>query len=144
MTVLVRHWIGNTIYMRIFHAYFFWNLAKKNCGAHIIWNKIDTAPPSNKWSCHSLRSEVRITCQVDYGYKILSLIHSKRKAYDNWRSRKHWKPCSGKNVRCERKLYSWLAQKIKCDLRRIIIARQFATRKQGIRSLKKAGRLRGR
>ena len=107
----------NTVYMQIFCAYFFWNLEKKNWGARNIWNKVGTALPPNKWSCHALRSEVWITCYVDYGYKIsLSLIHSERKAYDNWRSRKHWKPCSGKKVWCERMLYSWLAQQTKCDL----------------------------
>ena len=51
-----------TVYMRIFRAYFFRNLAKKNWGAHIIWNNVGTAPPPNKWSRHALRSEVRIMC----------------------------------------------------------------------------------
>ena len=34
--------------MQIFHAYFFRNLAKKNWGARIIWNKVGTALPPNK------------------------------------------------------------------------------------------------
>ena len=50
------------LYMRIFRAYFFRNLAKKNWGVRIIWNKVGTAPSPNKWSRHALRSEVRITC----------------------------------------------------------------------------------
>ena len=91
--------IPYTVYTRIFHTYFFWNLAKKNRGVHIIWNKVGTAPPSNKWSRHVLRSAVWITC----GYKI--------------------------SLSRERKLYSWLVQKTKYDLKTNSNSRAFRSQK---------------
>ena len=63
---LIINIIVITVYTRIFRAYFFWNLAKKNWGACIIWNKVGTAAPPNKmipshvkeWSANHVLSRV--------------------------------------------------------------------------------------
>ena len=57
----------NGAFMKYYSIYtnvprIFWNLAKKNWGARIIWNEVGTTLPPNKWSRHAVRSEVRITC----------------------------------------------------------------------------------
>ena len=122
---------SSSVYMRIFHT-FFMGFSEEKLGCTHYFKQ--------GWYCSTSKQMIPSRVKEWSANHVLSRLLLQDLVIARSRQKKSLGKLKKRNtletMQWEEHMM-WLKQKIKCDLRRTVIVGHFATRKQGIRSLKK-------